>query len=139
MLFSICSSRVLNFLSFCNFAFRRITVLLTELYRFNPKPAPTLICGSERMDRIKYMATSRGSFSINTDEMSHAARQIRIRGLYHQMVMGWHQTKGGYIDREQICCFLKQIEKLLIIRFFLKKLFPPSLRARFITWCQALG
>jgi len=33
-------------------------------YRFNPKPAPTLISGSGRMDRIKHMATSRGSFSM---------------------------------------------------------------------------
>jgi hypothetical protein len=62
--FSIHSSRSLNFLSFCNFVFTRITALLTELYRFNPKPAPTLIGGSERRDRIKYMATSRGSFSM---------------------------------------------------------------------------
>jgi hypothetical protein len=40
------------------------TALLTELYRFNPKLYPPLISGSERMDRIKYMATSRGSFSM---------------------------------------------------------------------------
>ena len=33
MLLSICSRRSLNFLSFCNFVFTRITALLTELYR----------------------------------------------------------------------------------------------------------
>jgi hypothetical protein len=40
-----------------------ITALLTEMYRFNPNPAPTRSRGSERMERIKYMAASRGSLS----------------------------------------------------------------------------
>ena len=44
--------------------FTRITALLTELYRFNPKLAPTRISGSRRMEQIKNMATSRGSFSM---------------------------------------------------------------------------
>ena len=66
------------------------------------------------------------SLGINTVEMSHKARQIRIRGLYHQMVMGWHQTKGGHVDLEQISCVLKQIDKLLIVRFNYKKVCSPS-------------
>ena len=66
------------------------------------------------------------SLGINTVEMSHAARQIRIRGLYHQMVMGWHQTKGSHVDIEQICGLLKQFDKLLMIRFIDKKVFSPS-------------
>lgn len=53
ILFSILLSRSLNFRSFCNFVFTRKTTLLTELYRFNPKPAPVFISGSERMVRIK--------------------------------------------------------------------------------------
>jgi hypothetical protein len=64
MLLSICAKRSLNFLSFYNFVFTRITALLTELYRFIPNPAPILISGSERRDRIKYMATSCSSFSM---------------------------------------------------------------------------
>ena len=98
MLLSIHSRRSLNFLSFCGFVFTLITALLTELYRFNPKPAPTLISGSQRMDRIKYMTTSRGSFSM---------------------------PRRTAFNIEQICCFLKQIDKLLIIRFIHKKRSPP--------------
>ncbi len=98
MLLSIHSRRSLNFLSFCGFVFTLITALLTELYRFNPKPTPTLISGSQRMDRIKYMTTSRGSFSM---------------------------PRRTAFNIEQICCFLKQIDKLLIIRFIHKKVSPP--------------
>jgi hypothetical protein len=112
MLLSISASRFLNFLSFCNFVITRITTLLTELYRFNLKPAPILISGSECMGRIKYMATSRGSFSVPQ------------RTAF--MVTGWHQTKGGHVDIEQIGCLFEQIDKLLIIRFIDKKICPPT-------------
>jgi len=44
--------------------YARLTVLLIELYQFNPKLAPTLISDSKAIVHIKYMATSRGSFSI---------------------------------------------------------------------------
>ena len=66
------------------------------------------------------------SLGIIPVEMSHAAGQICIRGLEHQMVMGWQQTIGCHVDIEQICGLLEQIDKLLIIRFINKKILPPS-------------
>jgi len=95
----------LNFLFFCNFVFTRITALLAELYRFNPKPAPTLISGSERMDRIKYTVYRYG-FDYLFAPLASAGQNL--------------------CKASSISWLLKQIDKLLIIRFFLKKLFAPS-------------
>ena len=63
---------------------------------------------------------------INTVEVSHAALQVRIRGLDHQMVMCWHQTKGGHVDIKKFGCLLKQIYELLIISFIYKKICFPA-------------
>lgn len=46
--------RSLNFLFLRNFSFTRITTLLTELYRFRPKPAPIFIRGNPSLSHPSY-------------------------------------------------------------------------------------
>ena len=71
------------------------------------------------MDHIVFLG-------INTVEVSHAPRQVCIRGLDHQMVMRWHQTKGGHVDIKKFGCLLEQIYELLIISFIYEKICSPA-------------
>jgi len=78
------------------FILTRITALLTELYRFNPKPAPILIRGSERMGRIKYIAASRGSFLIPP---ILKRRSKSIRGCTSVAARVCYSNKFGFLSQ----------------------------------------
>jgi len=63
---------------------------------------------------------------VDTVEVSHAARQVCIRALDHQMIMIWHQTMGSHVDIKKISCLLEQIDKLLVIGFINKYICSPA-------------
>ena len=84
MLFFICSRRALNFLSFCNFVVTRITALLTELYRFNPKPAQTFISDSERMGEL---------YSDAGKQEKAIEHLIKAKEMFKEMAMDYWLTK----------------------------------------------